>query len=68
MYPIQDDQEFIQDLLEEQRVLLVQGTGFNWIRPDHFRVVFLPNSDDLTDAFGRIANFLEGYRKRHGTA
>ncbi|MES2103231.1 MAG: pyridoxal phosphate-dependent aminotransferase [Pseudomonadota bacterium] len=68
MYPIKDDQEFIQDLLEEQRVLLVQGTGFNWIRPDHFRVVFLPNSDDLTDAFGRIANFLEGYRRRHGTA
>ncbi len=67
MYPIEDDQEFIQELLIEQRVLLVQGTGFNWIKPDHFRVVFLPNSDDLTDAFGRIANFLESYRKRHGT-
>ncbi|MFZ6649679.1 pyridoxal phosphate-dependent aminotransferase [Undibacterium sp. TJN25] len=67
MYPIKDDQEFIHELLTEQKVLLVQGTGFNWIRPDHFRVVFLPNSDDLTDAFGRIANFLEGYRKRHGT-
>ncbi|MES2072392.1 MAG: pyridoxal phosphate-dependent aminotransferase [Pseudomonadota bacterium] len=68
MYPIQDDQEFIHELLTEQKVLLVQGTGFNWIRPDHFRVVFLPNTDDLTDAFGRIAHFLEGYRKRHGTA
>lgn len=67
MYPIKDDQEFIHELLTEQRVLLVQGTGFNWISPDHFRVVFLPNSDDLTEAFGRIANFLEGYRKRHGT-
>lgn len=67
MYPIKDDQEFIHELLTEQRVLLVQGTGFNWIKPDHFRVVFLPNSDDLTDAFGRIATFLEGYRKRHGT-
>lgn len=67
MYPIKDDQEFIHDLLTEQRVLLVQGTGFNWISPDHFRVVFLPNSDDLTEAFGRIAHFLEGYRKRHGT-
>lgn len=67
MYPIKDDQEFIHELLTEQRVLLVQGTGFNWINPDHFRVVFLPNSDDLTEAFGRIANFLEGYRKRHGT-
>ena len=67
MYPIKDDQDFIHELLTEQRVLLVQGTGFNWINPDHFRVVFLPNSDDLTEAFGRIANFLEAYRKRHGT-
>ncbi len=67
MYPIKDDQEFIHELLTEQRVLLVQGTGFNWISPDHFRVVFLPNTDDLTDAFGRIAQFLESYRKRHGT-
>jgi alanine-synthesizing transaminase len=67
MYPIRDDQEFIHELLTEQRVLLVQGTGFNWVNPDHFRVVFLPNTDDLTEAFGRIANFLEGYRKRHGT-
>ncbi|MBR7798586.1 pyridoxal phosphate-dependent aminotransferase [Undibacterium fentianense] len=67
IYPIEDDQAFIQDLLVEQRVLLVQGTGFNWIAPDHFRVVFLPNSDDLTDAIGRIARFLEGYRRRHGT-
>jgi len=68
IYPIQDDQEFIHELLTEQRVLLVQGTGFNWIKPDHFRVVFLPHTDDLTEAFGRIAHFLEGYRKRHGTA
>ncbi|BBB66703.1 aminotransferase [Undibacterium sp. YM2] len=67
MYPIKDDQEFIHELLTEQRVLLVQGTGFNWINSDHFRVVFLPNTDDLTDAFGRIAQFLESYRKRHGT-
>lgn len=67
IYPIKDDQEFIQELLVEQRVLLVQGTGFNWIAPDHFRVVFLPNTDDLTDAIGRIAAFLENYRRRHGT-
>jgi len=45
----------------------VQGTGFNWKTPDHFRVVFLPNADDLTDAIGRIARFLESYRKKHGT-
>ncbi|WP_339940540.1 pyridoxal phosphate-dependent aminotransferase [Undibacterium luofuense] len=67
IYPIADDQEFIRELLIEQRVLLVQGTGFNWIKPDHFRVVFLPNTDDLTEAFGRISHFLEAYRKRHGT-
>jgi alanine-synthesizing transaminase len=64
MYPIKDDQQFIGELLEEQKVLLVQGTGFNWPEPDHFRIVFLPNSDDLTEAFGRLAKFMDGYRKR----
>ncbi len=64
-YPIDDDQQFVLDLLEEQKVLLVQGTGFNWPDPDHFRIVFLPNSDDLADAFGRIARFLDGYTRRH---
>jgi alanine-synthesizing transaminase len=67
MYPIADDQQFAYELLAEEKVLIVQGTGFNWIAPDHFRVVFLPNADDLTVAFGRIARFLENYRKRHGT-
>ena len=67
VYPIADDQQFAYDLLAEEKVLIVQGTGFNWIHPDHFRLVFLPNSDDLTDAVGRIARFLHGYRKRHGT-
>jgi len=67
MYPIADDQAFIAELLEAERVLLVQGTGFNWIQPDHFRLVFLPHEDDLRDAIGRIARFLDGYRKRHGT-
>jgi alanine-synthesizing transaminase len=66
MYPIADDQQFAYDLLSEEKVLIVQGTGFNWIAPDHFRLVFLPNSDDLTDACGRIARFLDGYRRRHG--
>ena len=65
IYPIKDDQQFAYDLLSEQKVLIVQGTGFNWIAPDHFRIVFLPNSDDLTEAIGRIARFLEHYRKRH---
>ena len=45
----------------------MQGSGFNWLHPDHFRVVFLPNADDLTEAIGRIAHFLQRYRKRHGT-
>ncbi|MBK0414972.1 MULTISPECIES: pyridoxal phosphate-dependent aminotransferase [Chromobacterium] len=66
VYPIGDDQQFILELLQEEKVLLVQGSGFNWIAPDHFRVVFLPNSDDLVEAIGRIARFLENYRKRHG--
>ncbi|MGZ3183829.1 MAG: pyridoxal phosphate-dependent aminotransferase [Telluria sp.] len=67
VYPIEDDQQFAYELLAEEKVLIVQGTGFNWIAPDHFRVVFLPNQDDLTDAVKRIARFLEGYRRRHGT-
>ena len=65
IYPIADDQQFAYELLEEEKVLIVQGTGFNWIAPDHFRVVFLPNVDDLTEAFGRIARFLDGYRRRN---
>ncbi|WP_046166357.1 pyridoxal phosphate-dependent aminotransferase [Chromobacterium vaccinii] len=68
VYPIADDQQFILELLQQEKVLLVQGSGFNWIAPDHFRVVFLPNSDDLIEAIGRIARFLESYRKRHGAA
>ena len=67
IYPIEDDQQFILELLEAEKVLVVQGTGFNWPHRDHFRVVFLPNVDDLIEAIGRIARFLEGYRKKHGT-
>lgn len=67
MYPIDNDQQFVLDLLIEEKVLLVQGSGFNWPQSDHVRVVFLPNSDDLTEAISRIAHFLENYRKRHGT-
>jgi alanine-synthesizing transaminase len=67
IYPIDDDQQFILDLLLEEKVLLVQGSGFNWPHPDHFRVVFLPNADDLTEAIGRIAKYLDNYRKKYGT-
>jgi alanine-synthesizing transaminase len=66
MYPITDDQEFIADLLREEKVLMVQGSGFNWVKPDHFRVVFLPHEDVLKDAIGRFARFLERYRQKHG--
>ena len=68
IYPIQDDKDFAYELLEAEKVLIVQGTGFNWPNTDHFRVVFLPNVHDLGDAFGRLARFLESYRRRHGTA
>ena len=67
IYPIADDQQFAYDLLAEEKLLIVQGTGFNWPTPDHFRLVFLPNTDDLAEAITRIDRFLAGYRKRHGT-
>ena len=67
VYPIADDQQFAYELLAEEKVLIVQGTGFNWIDHDHFRLVFLPNSDDLTEAIGRIERFLGNYRKRHSS-
>jgi alanine-synthesizing transaminase len=66
VYPIEDDQQFAYDLLAEEKLLIVQGTGFNWPTPDHFRLVFLPNSDDLHEALVRIDRFLAGYRKRYG--
>ncbi len=64
MYPIANDQLFFLELLQETKVMLVQGTGFNWAAPDHFRIVFLPHEDDLRDAIGRMAQFLGQYRKR----
>jgi alanine-synthesizing transaminase len=67
MYPINDDRQFFLELLRQTRVMLVQGTGFNWPDPDHFRIVFLPHEDDLREAIGRIAKFLEGYRNNSAT-
>ncbi|MEJ7685588.1 MAG: pyridoxal phosphate-dependent aminotransferase [Variovorax sp.] len=64
MYPIEDDRQFFLELLKETKVMLVQGTGFNWATPDHFRIVFLPHEEDLREAVGRIAGFLERYRTR----
>ena len=68
VYPIADDQQFFLDVLQETRVMLVQGTGFNWEAPDHFRIVFLPHEDDLREAIGRLARFLERYRLTHAKA
>ena len=67
VYPIKNDQQFFLELLQETRVMLVQGTGFNWASPDHFRIVFLPHEDDLREAIGRVARFLAAARKRFGT-
>ena len=62
VYPIKDDQQFFLEMLQETKVMLVQGTGFNWPNPDHFRVVFLPHEDELREAIARMAKFLENYR------
>ena len=68
VYPIHDDQQFFLDVLQETRVMLVQGSGFNWEAPDHFRIVFLPHEDDLREAIGRLARFLGHYRQHHAVA
>ncbi|WP_462186442.1 MULTISPECIES: pyridoxal phosphate-dependent aminotransferase [unclassified Frankia] len=62
VYPIRDDERFVLDLLLAEKILLVQGSGFNWPHPDHVRIVALPAVDDLTDAIGRIDRFLASYK------
>jgi len=62
-YNITDDEKFMLDLVREQRLLLVHGTGFNWKEPDHFRIVFLPDKDTLIIALNRLGVFLETYRQ-----
>ncbi|MCC2231997.1 pyridoxal phosphate-dependent aminotransferase [Hominifimenecus microfluidus] len=62
-FNIKDDMQFALDFLKEKHVLIVQGTGFNWIAPDHFRIVYLPRVDELKTACGRLADFLAGYRQ-----
>jgi len=61
--PIHNDEKFVLDLLLQEKLLIVQGTAFNWPWPDHFRVVTLPRVDDLEQAIGRIGNFLKTYRQ-----
>ena len=62
MYPIKDDEKFVLDLLVQEKILLVQGTAFNWPKPDHFRMVFLPRKDDMVDVFERMDHFLRNYQ------
>ena len=62
MYPIKDDRRFVLDFLRAEHVLVVQGTGFNWPNPDHLRIVTLPWVKDLTEAIGRLGNFLAGWK------
>ena len=63
VYPIRDDQQFVIDLLRAKKILVTHGTGFNWFEPDHFRLVTLPDVDMLTEAIGRIAEFLASVRR-----
>ena len=65
VYPIEDDRQFFMEVLRATRVMLVQGSGFNYPDNQHFRIVFLPHEDDLREAIGRLAKFLEQYRARH---
>jgi alanine-synthesizing transaminase len=62
IHPIDDDEKFVLDLLRDQHVLVVHGGGFNWPKPDHFRIVTLPHVEDLEDAIGRIGSFLDRRR------
>jgi alanine-synthesizing transaminase len=62
-FNITDDEKFMLDLLRSKHLLLVHGTGFNWKTPDHFRIVFLPDKDTLTDAIQRLGRFLENYKQ-----
>ena len=60
-FKITDDQKFVADFLTAEKVLLVQGTGFNWPYPDHFRVVLLPEIEVISSAFNRLEKFLATY-------
>ncbi|MEZ0068961.1 alanine-synthesizing transaminase [Streptacidiphilus sp. MAP12-20] len=61
VYKIKDDAQMVLDLLKQQHIYVVQGTGFNWPDPDHFRLVTLPHAEDLTEAIHKIGVFLDGY-------
>ncbi|RYJ02125.1 MAG: pyridoxal phosphate-dependent aminotransferase, partial [Actinomycetales bacterium] len=63
VYPIKDDQKLVLDLLLQEKILITQGTGFNWPSPDHLRIVTLPWARDLSDAIQRLGGFLSTYRQ-----
>ena len=62
-FNITDDVQFAVDLLKQKKVLVVQGTGFNWKAPDHFRIVYLPRMEVLVDAMDKLESFLEHYQQ-----
>lgn len=64
MYPFADDEQFVLDLLQEQKILVSHGSAFHWPSPDHFRFVILPPVDEIREAVRRIATFLAAYRAK----
>ena len=66
-FHVKNDEKLMLDLLEQERILLVQGTGFNWPAPDHFRLIFLPTVGELAEAFDKMERFFAGYRQSPAT-
>lgn len=62
-FNILDDEKFALDLLRDKKLLVVQGSGFNWGKPDHFRIVYLPRIEVLEEATKKLSDFLSGYRQ-----
>ena len=63
-FNITDDEKFTLDLLREKKILVTCGTGFNWHKPDHFRIVFLPDMTTLESAMESLTDFLDGYKQQ----
>ena len=63
-FNITDDVQFALDFLREKRVLIIPGSGFNWPEPDHFRIVYLPEPRQLTEAAGKLEDFLSAYKQK----
>ena len=63
MYDFSDDEQLMLNFLKEEHILLVQGTAFNWIDPNHFRIVFLPNNEEIVHALQKFGHFIQRYRR-----